>query len=127
MNQSDYHPHQRGHGQTERGLELDMFLAKKFSNLTHALRSASSALYGGFSISCRQDGTWFATARGLSEVGEAVVAFGSAGNPYDALVQLNGSIAAGKWKPDGFAKRVGIAPGQFHQDVIAKTRGDPSP
>ena len=62
-----------------------------------------------------------------SNRGEAVVAFGSAGNPYDALVQLNGSIAAGKWKPDGFAKRVGIAPGQLHQDVIAKTRGDTSP
>ena len=123
----DHHPHKAGHGQTERGLELDMYLAKHFSNLTSVLRSGSSTLYGGFSVSCKADGRWFAVARALNEEEEPVVAFGSASNAYDALVQLNGSIAAGKWKPDGFAREKGLAPSRLHQDVLHKLREDHSP
>jgi hypothetical protein len=127
MTQKDYHPHQVGHGQTERGLDLDMFLAKKFSNLTHALRYASSTHYGGFSLSCKENGQWFAVARKLDAEDNPVVAFGSAPNPYDALVQLNGSIAAGKWKPDGFAHDRRLGPSEMHRAWLEKERATDPP
>lgn len=117
----------RVHGNSETGLALDMFLAKHFSNLTRMLSSACGAGYGGFSVTCKPDGKWFAVGRASSSDGDPIVAFGSGSNPYDALRELNSSIAAGKWKVDAFAQQRGLGPDKLAIQIASEHEGDISP
>lgn len=89
---------------------LERLIAGQFSNLAHCLKSASKAHYGGFSLTCRSDGGWYAVGRGADDDMNPVVAFGSGPTWVAALVSLNQSIAKGYWKPDRFAKEKGLGP-----------------
>ena len=93
---------------SDNGLELQKAFGKWLSNLTGVLKSNCMSRYGGFSLSCKADGRWFAVARAVDADLHPVVAFGSGSSPWDALRQLNGSIASKKWKPDGFAREKGL-------------------
>lgn len=109
------------------GLELQKGFAKWLSNLAGVLRLNCASRYGGYSLSCREDGRWFAVARALEEEGRPVVAFGSGSSPWDALRQLNGSIASGKWKLDGFAREKGLGPPMGVEMNIAEGKGERLP
>src|ERR1044072_1289989 len=117
----------KSHAKSDTGLNVEMAFARSLSNLTHALRSASEACYGGLSLSVKSDGRWFAVARGLDTELECVCAFGSGSTPWDALREVNATIARGKWKPDGFAREKGLGPSDLHKDALLHIRDKTNP
>lgn len=82
-------------------LRLEREWRTYLSNIYGLTRGASPGGIYALYVRLKTGGTWVAVAKRFNkETGVAEVAFGTSTSVLMALKQLNGSIAADKWKTD---------------------------